>query len=258
MAIGLHARRLLFTSSCIGISCLSVKRIVAESEFSEKPNSNLTKLILEPLSKTFFPTEWSTENAEPQQLIGMGVRSVTLLQFHAYSIGFYASNSAIQGLKKSSRWIQEFSPSKWSGSSSESRNFYVRNLVDGNELSLMICPIRPTDGVHLRNGFVKLLQSKFDKESKSLGEQEKQELTKAIDDFKVFFPSKAIPKGTRIVFSRGKEGSLTCSIAGSFAGRIEQSRLSEWFFEGFLLGDEISPSFVRSIGIGLYEQIHTS
>ena len=220
---------------------------------------DFTELTLEPLTKTFFPSKWTTPGGQSQTLIGTGVRAVTFMNFHAYSMGFYLDAST---RLKSSRWQSEFAPSKWTSSNPESRNYYMNDLwKNSSGMSLIITPVRPTDGVHLRNGFLKLLENRLKKEvaEKRISTDQKVEIDKALDRFKQLFPSKAIAKGTRIVFSTTRDqGGLLCSIAGQEMGRIDSEMLAEWFFSGYLLGDEISPSFVKSVGHGLYSFIKTN
>lgn len=221
--------------------------------------ADVTELTLEPLTKTFFPAKWTSPGGQSQTLIGTGVRAVTFMNFHAYSMAFYLDAST---RLNSSRWQTEFAPSKWSASNPESQNYYMNDLWEKSSgMSLMITPVRPTDGVHLRNGFLKLLQNRLKKEvaQQSISTDQKVEIDKALDGFKQLFPSKAISKGSKIVFSTTQdEGGLLCSIAGQEMGRIDNKILAEWFFTGYLLGDEISPSFVKSVGQGLYEFVKTA
>lgn len=229
--------------------------IIKNSTIYRADESLQTNLVLEPQTKTFFPTEWKVSSSNTlQKLVGTGVRAVTVLQFHAYSMAFYIGPDTIKRLQSSSRWNQEFCSVKWTEKNAESREYFLKSLVqEPSEMTILITPVRPTDGVHLRNGFIKLLQTRFQKEiaQKTVTDAERKEISESLEKFKTLFPSRTVDKGTRLSFELQSDGLLCCSIAGKVMGVVENKKVASWFFEGYLLGDEISPSFVRGVGLGL-------
>ena len=243
-----------FSAASLGILSMNRKSILADIDSTKKPPL-LSPIALEPHGKVFFPLQLEPNGAEEGfELVGLGVRQVTFLNFNAYSLAFYIGKSTVERLKSTSRWLQEFSIAKWNQTNAEGSNFFLKDLVGNpkSHIAIMISPVRPTDGSHLRNGFIRMLQSRFEKEKARMSSKDQLLVQEGLSQFKTLFSSSLIPKGTRILFKKSG-AQITCHVDEKVAGSITNPYIASWFFEGYLMGQHISPSLVSSCATGLYK-----
>jgi hypothetical protein len=231
----------MFRKISIGATCAAFSSTLVNFH-AESPLLPLFEM--EPSGKARFPRKIKVEN-ETRDLFAVGVRQVTFLSVNAYSLGLYGQLCAL----KNSRWKQEYLPSKWSKTSSES-SFYLSDLLR-IPLTIAINPVRATDGTHLRNGWIRLLSKRFQKESPSMSVLEREKFQDSLQKFRGAFPSGVFPSGSMILFSTLADGRMICELEGREAqplGFVENEHLIRWFFEAYLLDESISPTFVSSIG----------
>ncbi|XJO71037.1 hypothetical protein BDV3_000623 [Batrachochytrium dendrobatidis] len=213
---------------------------------------------VEPISKLNVPTRITVchdDQSKDFQLLGLGVRQVTLLYLAVYTAAIYVDDSLTQRISRSTRWTQEFAQDKLVQNTSDSK-WFVSDLVNGHpgEISLRIDPVRNTNGPHLRNGFVRFLTERQRQETLkgTLDEKESAAFTKSLDDLRALFPSGAIMKGQVLVFTKLSDGRLHVSFNGREMGSVNSPLLSKWVMEGYLRSDPvISPSLIASVAAGV-------
>ena len=198
-----------------------------------------------PISKDTTRFDQLTTNGF--QLLGSGIRRVTLLQFDAYNLYLYIQSKDIARIKQNKRWVQEYNSSKLSSSDKE---FYINDLVN-SDLALEIKPTRVTGGGHLVNGIARFLNQKY--KEHELNPNDAKEFKNALNELKCSFPKLQIVKGASILFKKC-ENTLQVYLNGHEIAQIKNQHLSRWFFEAYL--GQISPSFVADVGLGLENIFH--
>ncbi|KAI8897070.1 chalcone-flavanone isomerase-domain-containing protein [Globomyces pollinis-pini] len=234
----------------VGLFSMSLLPVVFADQLNNKENQ-LTQQIKEPISNTLIPQNISL-NGGLYYLAGFGVRQVTFLYVNAYTISLYVSDEVKKRLQSTSRWREEYTPSKWNANGGES-NWFLRNLIDmePSTLALQIIPVRDTDGTHLRNGLVRFLTQQFSINRSHLTTEEQALFHQSIQSFRTAFPSTSIPQGTRIVFLKNRD-ILLIQVGESQPTEITNNYLTKWFFDSYLSGTvPLSDSFSKNVGNGL-------
>lgn len=184
-------------------------------------------------------------------LLGIGVRQVTFINFNAYAVALYMQSKSILNL--GSRWKQEYTPAKLLNPPES--EFYISDLLkEGKSLKLVIKTARNTDGPHLRNGFLKMLDTKF-KSQTDLSLLEKENVEKDLQKFKSSWPIKGtFKKGSSVVVTREENESLNIEFPDNpeFSGfSISNAKISQWFFKSYLAPGGVSESLRQSVSVGL-------
>ncbi|PWN42008.1 hypothetical protein IE81DRAFT_347894 [Ceraceosorus guamensis] len=125
---------------------------------------------------------------EKLHLVGLGVRTVSFLRVRVYVAGLYVDG---KGLERAKRLLG-------SQGKEESTEAVLRQLLlGGTECLIRIVPVRNTDMSHLRDGFLRSLQSraKLARRSGSLNATDEHLLDSALDSLRSLFPKASVAKG---------------------------------------------------------------
>jgi hypothetical protein len=141
--------------------------------------------------------------------------------------------------RENQKWKEEFTKDKYLKPIEE--NWFAKDLIRHSDLAIEILPCRVTDGIHLRNGFIRMLTQRLHTAS----EEERIEFTDALKIFRGFFANKSIPKGASLVFYK-KDDVLQVYLENQSLGQLKSMTLSNWFFEQYLTSS-VTPSFTNSI-----------
>ncbi|KAJ3326142.1 hypothetical protein HDV06_000018 [Boothiomyces sp. JEL0866] len=166
--------------------------------YSSKVYADQIQTTVEPNTKTLIPNTVLNRF----HLVGLGARKVTFLNITAYTISFYLPK----------------------------KKFLESEIYD--ECCLQIIPFRDTDGAHLRNGFIRLLNKQSEKPTE-----------KEIQEFKGLLAIKHFKKQSRLVFY--KNGNILAvyfndQLLGSMEGRLGELLIKGYF-------TNVSPSFTQSV-----------
>ncbi|ORY48096.1 hypothetical protein BCR33DRAFT_714530, partial [Rhizoclosmatium globosum] len=223
------------------------------ANFDANPTSTAT-------ATSAFSIEAATQTPVPNQiggkeLVGFGVRHVTLLRFNVYVAALYADAASLNAIKKSQHWRQNYSPAKLLNGDEDS--FYMKDFVrrPNAELTLSIEPVRATTGPHLRQGFTRFLNGRVAKDIKDgafANEADQRAAEDAVKELEAKFPSGNIPKNARMFFTKTAKGELRVEYEDRELAVIKSKWLSERFFEGYLAHEKpISEDFRKSVADGL-------
>ena len=158
----------------------------------------------------------------PLRLVGFGTRSVTFLSFHVYSIAFYNKT----GLKCE----------------------VVTDLVNDDPIAIRLRPTRPTNGSHLRKGFVKLFQKRLQMDRHTLTAQEVVDVEKGMQALDASFATGVVSRDVVFVFSK-VGNTLRIEQDGSEIFTIANGWMARNFFLGYFTEPYPSPSFVEALSL---------
>jgi hypothetical protein len=178
-------------------------------------------------------------------LLGEGIRQVTFLYVNAYEIKLHIPKESIKRLQSTTRWTHEFTVEKFLKPIGQ--NWFVSDLVEHSDLAIEIVPCRATDGAHLRNGFVRLLNQRLAKAN----EKERSDYENSVTIFRGIIPNKPVPKGASMMFYKQKD-LLKVYYDGQELGAVQSPTLTRWFFEQYLTSTA-TPSFTNSVAKGLHQ-----
>ena len=195
------------------------------------------------------------ERIQDFKILGVGVRQVTFIKFNAYAAALYIQNKSLENL--GSRWKEEYTPDKLL--KTPESTFFINDLLKkGNSLKLVIKTCRNTDGPHLRNGFLKMLNLQY--KSCNLNNQEKEAVDKDLLMLKSSWPVKGtFKKGDTVIVTRDVDESLSFEFPDNpelFGFKINNSRLSRWFFQSYIGDFGISESLRKNVSIGLQKLLY--
>ncbi|KAL1920394.1 uncharacterized protein VTP21DRAFT_771 [Calcarisporiella thermophila] len=204
--------------------------------------------VMEPESKTAFPTYLKLHDGSHVQLLGLGVRCITFLQFKVYVIGMYMNAKDLINLRERSEKWKKFSKELFLTDES-----FAESLIEQPvKVTLRIASIRSTNGAHLRDGFTRSLLQRMHEQDKDLTEEDEADIVNAIRDFKALFPKTTIRPGEALVFVKEVDGSLTIEHDSKILGRVQNAWLAKNFIMAYLNPEKpISEPARRSIAEGL-------
>jgi len=188
---------------------------------------------IDPSTSLELPSVLRLTSTPPLTLLGLGVRTVSFLRVKVYVVGFYADLSNVD--MKTLRSLED----------SEKR---IEYLINNTTCALRIVPTRSTSYTHLRDGFMRALQSRlvhFKRDGSMTPEQE-EALQAPFQELKSLFPTTPFAKHTPLhaVLSVSPTGSRTLSFPD--LGQVEDTWLATEFFKAYFVGNGISP-VVRSL-----------
>ncbi|KAI3328171.1 chalcone-flavanone isomerase [Ustulina deusta] len=193
-------------------------------------------------------------------LVGLGVRTVTFLGFEVYMVGYYLATQDIAAFQ--SRLIKEINPIATALVSSE-KDTLRQALLDpeqGEKLwnsilaevrprSLFrIIPVRDTDFHHLRDGFVRAITARSQRNSAEFGDDA---FGLAMKDFKSLFNRGKVPKSRELLLCRDAAGRLTVTyddgkVGMGSIGRVTDERVSRLLWLNYLAGKQVASEPARN------------
>ncbi|OJJ70632.1 hypothetical protein ASPBRDRAFT_44862 [Aspergillus brasiliensis CBS 101740] len=193
------------------------------------------------------------EGGEEYHLLGLGIRTVSFLNFQVYVVGLYVAASDLAELQSRLVRTAVHPPGKGTESvidnevgataatslvSTEQEK--LRELLldaekgeqawdmllrkDGLRTAFRVVPTRNTDFLHLRDGWVRGITGRAQKynNKEGGGEFEGEEFGQAMGEFKGLFGGgqrKSVPKGQVLVLARGAKGQLDVLVQGGGGGK---------------------------------------
>ncbi|RDA92927.1 hypothetical protein CP533_3878 [Ophiocordyceps camponoti-saundersi (nom. inval.)] len=195
-------------------------------------------------------------------LVGLGMRTVTFIGFRVYLVGFYVATQDIARLQK--YLIKKVNPLATTliASEKETLRKALLDAVEGEETwdamlretgcrsVFRIMPVRDTDFHHLRDGFVRAVQTR------SLRDKAFQDeaFGSAMKDFKAMFNRGTMAKTKELLLHReadGKlsvlygDGSLDRDAERKVVGVVGDERLSRLLWLNYLAGKQVASEPAR-------------
>ncbi|KAF4508655.1 hypothetical protein G6O67_005006 [Ophiocordyceps sinensis] len=195
-------------------------------------------------------------------LVGLGMRTVTFLGFQVYLVGFYVATQDIARLqqylvRQVNRLATTLIPSE-----KETLRAALLDPTQGEQTwdallqeagcrsVFRIMPVRDTDFHHLRDGFVRAIQTRSQRD-KSLGDES---FGDAMKEFKAVFNRGSVPKKKELLLCRDLDGKLTVLYGdGELArnpkrtvlGVVADERFSRLLWLNYLAGANVSSEGAR-------------
>lgn len=206
-------------------------------------------------------------------LVGLGTRSVSFLGIQVYVVGFYVATQDLERLQ--SYLVKKVNPLATTLIPSE-KDILRKSLlhpVEGEEtwVSLLqdaglrsafrIIPVKDTDFHHLRDGFVRAIAARSQKDNAAYGDEQFGE---GLKSFKALFNRGSVPKKKELLLCRDRQGRLTVMYQGEgkdktkknneVMGVVEDERISRLLWLNYLAGSKVASEAAReSIITGVME-----
>lgn len=195
-------------------------------------------------------------------LVGLGMRTVTFLGFQVYLVGFYVATQDIARLqqyliRKVNRLATTLIPSEKETlraallDPTQGEQTWDALLQDAGCRSLFrIMPVRDTDFHHLRDGFVRAVQARSQRD-KAYGDEA---FGAAMKEFKTMFNRGSVPKKKELLLCRDLEGRLTVLYGDdelarkpkrTVLGVVADERFSRLLWLNYLAGANVSSEPAR-------------
>ncbi|KZT74875.1 hypothetical protein DAEQUDRAFT_720057 [Daedalea quercina L-15889] len=191
---------------------------------------------LDPATSIAFPKTLRIPSKTPLpefSLVGLGVRTVSFLGIKVYSVGFYAD------LANSSLNIPK------TASPDEKIEYIIRNTA----CVLRIIPTRSTSYSHLRDGFIRALQTRLmlSKQRQSLSAEEELAIQSPLRKFKSMFPSTPLAKHAPLDVLLTAPSSQPRSLIVRDLGSVQSDWLATEFVLAYFEGDGLSPPLKKTV-----------
>ena len=214
-------------------------------------------------SRSSNPIEASISENEGVEftLVGLGTRTVTFLGIQVYVVGFYVATQDIEKLqhylvKKVNSMATTLIPAeketlrKSLMDASESEETWDTILRDaGCRSAFRITPVKDTDFHHLRDGFVRAITGRSQRDNKAYGDEQ---FGAALKDFKSMFNRGSVPKKKELLLCRDRAGQLIVMYDGAKAngprdvmGVVSDERLSRLLWLNYLAGSKVASEGAR-------------
>lgn len=194
-------------------------------------------------------------------LVGLGTRTVTFLGIQVYIVGFYVATQDIERLqhylvKKVNPLATTLIPSEKDSlrttlrDPAEGEEIWDAILRDSGSRSLFrITPVRDTDFHHLRDGFVRAIVARSQRDKQYSDET----FGKAMADFKTIFNRGSVPKKKEMLVCRDEAGALSVMYGDedsktprkSVLGTVADERLSRLLWLNYLAGSKVASEGAR-------------
>lgn len=194
-------------------------------------------------------------------LVGLGMRSVTFIGMNVYLLGFYVATQDIARLQH--YLVKNVNSVATTLIPSEKDTLRQRLLdpAEGEELwngilkdakcrsIIRISPVRDTDFHHLRDGFVRAIQARSQRDKAYSDEA----FGVAMKDFKAMFNRGSVPKKKEMLLCRNESGALAITYDSSSGkepqrevlGTIADERLSQLLWLNYLAGSKVASEPAR-------------
>ncbi|WFD27789.1 hypothetical protein MNAN1_002794 [Malassezia nana] len=225
------------------------------------------RLVKEPKSTMEVPVYMNTgatkvsPDGRKLRLLGMGVRTVTFLGVHVYVAALYVDENAIASAKPA-----------WAAGDRNLEDQVRTWLEEGVACAVRIMPVRSTDFGHLRDGFLRTVQTRakdarLPGKAYTLDEADEETLSSNVQDLKSLFPRSKVSRGQTLDLlvekAPGGYYVLTVQYNGNTLGDVESVPSSSRAFTvptGLLLAymgerPDISAPLRASVVAGLQHQL---
>jgi hypothetical protein len=204
-------------------------------------------------------------------LVGLGTRSVTFLGINVYVVGFYVATQDVAKLQN--YLVKTINPLATTliPSEKDSLRKALLDPAEGERLwaelleragcrsAFRIIPVKDTDFPHLRDGLVRAIQARTQRDREAYGDEA---FGAALRDFKRFFQRSQLPKKHELLMCRDGEGKLsllystaqTKDTAKDVIGVVEDERISKLLWLNYLAGSKVASEEARgSVITGVME-----
>lgn len=200
-------------------------------------------------------------------LVGLGTRTVSILGIQVYVVGFYVATSDVANLQ--AYLVKKINPIATTLVPSE-QNALRNSLLDpvegeqtwdtvlresGCRSAFRIIPVRDTDMHHLRDGFVRAITGRSQRDTKMYGDEQ---FGTAVRDFKTIFDRGRVPKRKELVLLRDGNGRMAVLYHDGkkreVLGEVGEERVSRLLWLNYLAGKKVASEATRqSIIAGIME-----
>ncbi|KAJ1328923.1 Chalcone isomerase like [Microdochium nivale] len=209
-------------------------------------------------------------NGVDYTLVGLGVRTVSFLSIQVYMVGYYIATQDIAALQ--ARLVKEINPIATTLVANEKDELRQALLdpVQGEKLwgeilrdvrprsAFRIVPIRDTDFHHLRDAFVRAVQSRS---QLAPAEYADEHFGAMMKDFRAVFNRGKFPKKQELLLVRDGRGHLTVThdatgtgAARETIGEIPEERITHLLWLNWLAGSKVASEPARqNIVAGIME-----
>ncbi|SMQ45898.1 unnamed protein product [Zymoseptoria tritici ST99CH_3D1] len=212
------------------------------------------------------------DNQEQYTLLGLGIRTVSFLSIQVYVVGMYIRTQDLSVLQETLiHNINETASTLILSEKEElkkrlldpvaSREIWMELLkVPGVKTAWRVTPTRNTDYGHLRDGWITGINNRI-REFKQVAqgaetEYEAEDFGKSIGEFKNIFAGGKAPKGSVMILSRQRNGSLDVWFqqkpdgtpeeqAMQKLGHVADERIGKLIWLGYLAGEKVSSEAAR-------------
>ncbi|TEB39349.1 hypothetical protein FA13DRAFT_1725334 [Coprinellus micaceus] len=193
--------------------------------------------VVDPATSIEFPktlTVPAKTKLPPVTLVGLGVRTVSFIGLKVYSVGFYAdlSNPNLKVPKDMSPVAK------------------ARYLVENTACVIRIVPTRSTNYTHLRDAFMRALQSRLAiaKKEGTMTEELEHAVSSPMRKLKSIFPNSPLSRHTPLdIYLAAPVAGLPRALVFRDMGSIENDWVATEFVLHYFEGDGPSPPLKESV-----------
>ncbi|KAI9294455.1 hypothetical protein K502DRAFT_365860 [Neoconidiobolus thromboides FSU 785] len=188
------------------------------------------------------------------QLMGMGVRTVTILKFQAYSVAVYIEERGLKEFLKKNKEFKDFDKEKFL-LDKEYCNQFIKQLIDSKALfAVNIIPVRATNGPHLKGGLTRNLKYHLEKQTSGpIEEKEKQVYLDQLNEFSHYFPKGVIPMNASYLFVKNSEG-IDVIVDNNHKGNIQGTWLPNTLLLAYLTNSKVVSEQLRESFAELFQE----
>ena len=190
-------------------------------------------------------------------LVGLGTRTVTFIGIQVYVVGLYVATQDVEKLQR--YLVKKINPLATTLIPSEKDILRkaMKDAIEGEETwdsilkssgcrSLFrITPTRDTDFHHLRDGFVRAITARSQKEAAYKDEA----FGTAMQDFKAIFNRGTVPKKQEMLLCRDENGMLSVMYGKEtkreVLGTVKDERISRLLWLNYLAGAKVAAEKAR-------------
>lgn len=213
--------------------------------------------------KPSSPIEASISDNEGVEftLVGLGTRTVTFLGIQVYVVGFYVATQDVEKLqhylvKKVNSLATTLIPSEKATlkksllDAAEGEETWDAILRDaGCRSAFRITPVKDTDFHHLRDGFVRAITGRSQRDNQKFGDEQ---FGAALKDFKGLFNRGQVPKKKELLLCRDEVGQLAVMYDDQqkgprkeVMGVVSDERISRLLWLNYLAGNKVASEGAR-------------
>ncbi|RMZ88666.1 hypothetical protein DV736_g4116, partial [Chaetothyriales sp. CBS 134916] len=252
--------------STVAASVISTGEAVLAKDCDSVPTGT-SSVPLFPRTVRLTATGEEAEKGDEYDLLGLGIRTVSLFGIQVYVVGLYVAVADIVRLQeKLIRTIDDTATTLVSGEKDKLRQKLL-DPVEGEDVwnaivkgggirtAWRIVPTRSTDVMHMRDGFVRGITARSNHFATDRADQsfQDEDFGKSVNDFKTVFGGgsrKKIPKKEVLYLIRDARGTLAAFLEDKngeriWMGSVGDERVSRLLWLNYLAGKSVSSEEAR-------------